>query len=126
MKKLFIILASLGALLVFLVVIARVTNIYAVYRLPTESNLPTFKVGQNVLGTSLKKPKQGDFIAYKYDNGIWMHRCVALAGDIIELKNAELYINGKEVHEPYVYNEYKMLRKDFARIGVLLSGMKIL
>ncbi len=50
-------------------------------------------------------PKVGDIIVFQYpgDHSIdYIKRCVAVAGDVVQVKNKDLYVNGVERHEPFV------------------------
>ncbi|MGG5462148.1 signal peptidase I [Clostridium sp. B9] len=54
---------------------------------------------------SISSPQRYDIInvyaPYKYDNFL-VKRIIALPGDIIEIDNSSLYINGEEIHENYI------------------------
>src|SRR3989339_343653 len=57
---------------------------------------------------SLKQPKRGDIIVFEYPNDTskdYIKRCMGLPGDIIEVKEKKLYINGKMMDEPYVVHK---------------------
>jgi signal peptidase I len=50
-------------------------------------------------------PKHGDILVFVYPQDHskdFIKRCIGLPGDVIELKNADLYLNGKKQDEPYV------------------------
>ena len=53
----------------------------------------------------MHKPQRGDLVIFAYPNDttkIWVKRCIGIPGDVIELKNAVLYVNGAAQVEPYV------------------------
>ena len=52
----------------------------------------------------IREPKRGDIIVFKSpsDGRDFIKRCVAVAGDTLEVRNRRLYINGKEQIEPFV------------------------
>ncbi|MDD3886770.1 MAG: signal peptidase I [Victivallaceae bacterium] len=49
------------------------------------------------------KPKRGDVVIIRYSDKIYyLKRVVALAGETVEFRNGELYVNGARQQEPYV------------------------
>lgn len=51
-----------------------------------------------------RKPKQGEIVifVYPYVRKYFVKRCIALAGDTVEVKHKVVYVNGKSLYEPYV------------------------
>jgi signal peptidase I len=50
-------------------------------------------------------PRRGDVVVFKYPNQPrrdFIKRCVALAGDLVEVRDKVLYIDGEAQDEPYV------------------------
>ncbi len=77
-----------------------------IYKIPTPSSEPTIKVGSIVFTSTLQQPEPGNTVAYKSEyvdtlnpyakpGEIHLHRMVADEGDVLEMKNALLYRNGK-------------------------------
>lgn len=61
-------------------------------------------------------PQRGDIAVYapvKKKGNIYIRRIVGLPGDIVEIKDAVLVVNGQKVEEPYVLAENK--REPFSR-----------
>ncbi|MBD3366662.1 MAG: signal peptidase I [Candidatus Eisenbacteria bacterium] len=57
----------------------------------------------------IREPERGDIIVFEYPDPDprsrkenYVKRCIGLPGDVIELKNNVLYINGERVEEDYV------------------------
>ncbi|GIO06290.1 signal peptidase I S [Brevibacillus reuszeri] len=51
----------------------------------------------------LQDPKPGDIIVFHAEQKRdYIKRVIAVAGDTVEVKNDELYVNGKLVEEPYL------------------------
>lgn len=50
-----------------------------------------------------RDPKKGEIIAFAspFENKTLVKRCVAVAGDTVEIINKSLYVNGKQQHEVY-------------------------
>ncbi len=51
-----------------------------------------------------RKPERGEIIIfiYPYTKKYFVKRCVAIAGDTVEMRNKKFYVNGKNPYEPYV------------------------
>ena len=50
------------------------------------------------------EPKRGDIVVLKYvDRTYFLKRVVALAGDTVEFRNGDLYVNGVKQDEPYLH-----------------------
>lgn len=51
----------------------------------------------------VREPKPGDIIVFHAEKTRdYIKRVIAVAGDTVEVKNDQLYINGKRVEEPYL------------------------
>ncbi|MCR4437748.1 MAG: signal peptidase I [bacterium] len=70
-----------------------------IYGVRTPSSLPLVKAKiPHTRLPAIKQPKRGEVIVFKYplDERLdYIKRCVGLAGDTIEVRNGDLYINGK-------------------------------
>lgn len=112
----------------WLIIIAVVVVLRAVfveaYVIPTGSMERTFLVGDALLvnrfiyGIKIpvpfsgyqipvipgKKPQRGDIVVFKYpfENKDFVKRCVAVAGDTVQIVNKILYINNARIKEPYI------------------------
>jgi len=78
---------------------------------PSESMVPTIKVGDRLLVNKFiyyfKKPTRGDIVVFKPPQALnakydYVKRVIGLPGDKVEIRESKLYINGKEINEPYV------------------------
>lgn len=81
------------------------------YRIPSESMADTLRPGDRVLVNRmvyrLHDPRRGDVIVFRYPHDpavIFIKRVVGLPGDILEVRDGRLYVNGREVEEPYVHH----------------------
>lgn len=123
MKKRYIVLLCIAGLLPVVWIVARLTNAFQVYRLPTTSNYPTFTVGQIVYGSNLVAPQRFDFITYRAETPtmgkqIFTHRLCGIEGDNIEIKNGLLYINGIRADSSLnLAHYYFMNRQEFQRLN---------
>ena len=90
------------------------------YKIPSGSMLPTLEIGDHIFvnkflygfmipGTTIKffqwrRPRQGEVIVFKYPDDTskdYIKRVIGVPGDVIDVKNDELYVNGKR--QPAVY-----------------------
>lgn len=112
--------AEWGILIVAALVIAIVirTFVFQAFYIPSESMVPTLKVGDRVLVNKLSyrlhDPRRGDIIVFKAPKGAataeikdLVKRVVGLPGETIEGKDGLIYIDGKPLSEPYLPDDVK-------------------
>jgi signal peptidase I len=64
---------------------------------------PTLETGEIVLAIKNVRFKSGDIIAFYYNNKILLKRVIGNSGDQIFIDtDGTVYVNGKELNEPYV------------------------
>ncbi|MEG1501830.1 MAG: signal peptidase I [Synergistaceae bacterium] len=89
------------------------TFIIQAFWIPSGSMIPTLEVGDRVLVLKFwyKLPgidlKRGDIVVFKYPvdpRRDFVKRIVGLPGDKVEIKDGTVFINDKELFEPYVKN----------------------
>src|ERR1700742_393244 len=115
------VLATFRSLLEFLVVaLFALTFILQPFRIPSESMVPTLRVGdflmvdkqsyepEGALSWMLPPSNihRGDLVVFHYPVDPSMHlvkRIVAVAGDRVRLKHGRVWINGQPVQEPYAF-----------------------
>jgi len=112
-----------AALAVVLVVHTFVFNLSTV---KGNSMLPTLEDGEwlfiNKIGFRLGKPGRGDIVILKDPQGTLgfreylVKRIVALPGETVEAREGILYVNGREVYEPYT--DAKIEDGDFGPVTV--------
>jgi signal peptidase I len=106
-KRIAIPLAISLAAVVGLFAMARITGMLQWYTASTAANEPAIKMNSRVFATNLRTPKRYDFIAFKTDQQVMVskgailciYRLVGLPGDVVELRNAVLYVNGTNADE---------------------------
>ncbi len=93
----------------------------SVFTIPSGSMLNTIQIGDYILVSKLSYglklpitdtwiykgdgPQYGDIIVFKYPKNPsvdYIKRVVGLPGDVIEVRNKQLYRNGEAVHEDYI------------------------
>ncbi len=94
-----------------LITVAAVAVLVAVLFLPVlrifgTSMDPTLMEGDIVVSVKYSKFKQGDIVAFYYNNKILVKRMVAGPGDWVDISpDGTIFVNGKELIEPYVFNK---------------------
>jgi signal peptidase I len=115
------VLATLRSLLEFLVVaLFALTFILQPFRIPSESMVPTLRVGDFLMVdkqsyepegalSALLPPSaihRGDLVVFHYPVDPSMHlvkRVVAVPGDRVRMRHGRLWINGQPATEPYAF-----------------------
>jgi signal peptidase I len=77
--------------------------------IPTGSMEPTLQPNDRIIVNKItyrfKEPQRGDVIVFKYPLNpkvIYIKRLIAYGGETLEIKNAQIYINGKRIPESYL------------------------
>ena len=107
-KKKSVFRKTLRASLYALIVVAAVTVLVATLWLPVlriygNSMTPTLNESDIVFSIKRGKIQTGDIIAFYYENKLLVKRCIAGPADWVDIdEDGTVYINGKELVEPYV------------------------
>ena len=99
------------------------------FRIPSESMRDTLLVGDflfvnkfeygpkipftHVRLPGLRQPRHGDVIVFQYPQDPskdFIKRCIATAGQTLQVKNKDLWLDGKKLNEPYVIHTDPNLR----------------
>ena len=79
------------------------------FKIPSGSMKQTLLIGDHILVNKFlyhfTKPKLFDIVVFKYpweDNRDFIKRVIALPGDRVEIRNRQVYVNGRQLAEPYV------------------------
>jgi len=84
------------------------SNYVQAFKIPAASMVPTLLIGDHILvdrHMAARNPSRGDLIVFEYPEDPskdFIKRVVAVAGDTVEIRNKVLFVNGKEVQEPYI------------------------
>jgi len=110
--------------IVLAVILIRAYVIQA-YKIPTGSMEDTLLIGDFLFATKFNyglqvpfrnkmifkwnQPERGEIIIFRFplERKDFVKRCIAVAGDTVEIMSKVLYINGKRVEEPYVIHTDK-------------------
>ena len=75
------------------------------YRQRASSMEPAIPADSSLIVVKAKSAARGDVIAFRYPldrNVTYLKRVVAAGGDVVEIRDRVLFVNGKKVDEPYV------------------------
>ena len=87
------------------------TFVFEPYEIPSGSMRTTIVEGDMVFSQKLSyymgEPQAGDIVTFEdpsNENRVLIKRCIAVAGQEIDIRNGELYIDGVVQEEPYTNN----------------------
>lgn len=64
---------------------------------------PTIQEGEIILSVKTKHFKQGDIVAFYYNNKVLVKRVIALPGEWVNIDaNGNVYVNNTKLNEPYI------------------------
>ncbi|MBI5640563.1 MAG: signal peptidase I [Nitrospirae bacterium] len=110
----------------FLIAMVIRTFVIQAFKIPSGSMIPTLQIGDHILvnkfalGTpvdipftninlfrmpGLREPKKGDIVVFKYPEDPkrdFIKRVIGAAGDVIESRDKNVYVNGRRLIEPYI------------------------
>ena len=105
-KKTSIIIAVSISAVFLLFLTARMTGMLNYYSIPTQSNRPAIDKGDIIFTSNLVKPAINDMICFRHTETMfekkevtYVFRMVATGGDKVEIRNGDLYLNGKRADE---------------------------
>jgi signal peptidase I len=78
----------------------------------SQSMLPTIPVGHVIVTSAWpyfgRQPKIGDIVVFQYPPNpsvLYAKRIAAIGGQVLEIHNCVVYVDGQVLHEPYVDSE---------------------
>lgn len=114
MREIFSYVIIIAAAVLIYVVISNFVIINA--NVPTRSMVPTINADDRLLGFRLAylfaEPERGDVVIFRHqcyadeEPELLVKRIIGMPGDIIEIRDNELYINGILYNEPYLPDVY--------------------
>ena len=105
-----------------LVTVAALAVLIATIWLPVlqiygNSMTPTLKAGDMVVSVSKKNLKQGDVVAFYYNNKVLVKRVIATSGQWVNVdKKGNVTVDGKKLNEPYLQKG----EKDYGETNIKL------
>ena len=97
--------------------------VFQAFKIPTGSMEDNLKVGDHIIVNKfiygpvprpwlkafpLRDIKRGDIIVFRYPlqpDTDFVKRAIGLPGDVVEIHNKKVFINGRELDEPYVVHD---------------------
>jgi len=121
-------------LIIAIVIFAGLQLIVQDYIIEQYSMEPSFQEGQRVLVSKvvykLNEPERGDVIVfhppppYSPKATPFIKRIIGLPGDTVEIKMGSVYVNGSQLHEPYIkespkytFHQYKIPEDNYFVLG---------
>ena len=72
------------------------------------SMTPNLKAGDMVVSVSSKNLKQGDVVAFYYNNKVLVKRVIATSGQWVNIdEDGNVYVDGEKLDEPYLSDDEK-------------------
>lgn len=73
------------------------------------SMTPNLKAGDMVVSVSSKNLKQGDVVAFYYNNKVLVKRVIATSGQWVNIdEDGNVYVDGEKLDEPYLSDDEKV------------------
>jgi signal peptidase I len=98
------------SLVIFLLIRVVIQN----YRIESHSMEPNFREGQFILVNKLAfkfgEPSRGEVIVFHNPGNIeedYIKRVIGLPGDVVEVRDQTVYVNGQVLAEPYATNPFR-------------------
>lgn len=105
------------------VIYSNPNNIQA-YRMPAGSMSPTIQPEDRVLVDKViyieSKPQRGDLIIFRYPldpDRDFIKRLIAFGGETVEVKEGNIYVDGKLITDPRIKNIFYYNRGDYGQSG---------
>ncbi len=98
----------------FILALMILTFVARAFKIPSGSMIPTLKVGDKIFVNrfiyNFRGPQRGDVIVFIYPGGEnhrkdYIKRVIGLPGDIVEIRDPDIYINGELLREPRIVRE---------------------
>lgn len=103
---------TIGTMLIILIIIR--SFLFTTISVNGDSMYPTFENKDRVIVSKISDIEHSDMVVFDAPDADaqYIKRVIGLPGDSIEMKDDTLYINGKEVEEPYLEENKKAVNPD--------------
>lgn len=119
MKKAALFIGIFFGVIFLLWVVGRLTNLFQFFSATSTANEPTIPMDKNFFASRLKSPQLFDFICYQTEDELMgkyiaIHRVCGMPGDTVQLRNGDLFVNGRAVDQTLTLRHlYRMHQKDY-------------
>lgn len=76
---------------------------------PTGSMIPTIEINDHLMINRIplyyRDPKPGEIVVFHESGKELIKRVIAVPGDLYDIKDGKVYINDKQLDEPYLYEQ---------------------
>jgi signal peptidase I len=105
-----------------LVALFLITFVVRTFYIPSESMVPTLQDRDvllvNEFAYRFGAPRRGDIVVFTppiASTSSFIKRVIAVPGDTLRVQNGHVYVNGKQLHEPYIAQapEYNLSVKNY-------------
>jgi len=98
--------------------VVRWTGMFQFYKIPTTANEPGYSPGDWIYVSNLSEPNLLDFVVFENENGeVFTFRLCGKSGDLIELRNGVLHVNGKNKDAKLTLNFiYQLNESDYNKL----------
>jgi signal peptidase I len=120
-----------GESIVIAFILAMIIRTFVVqaFKIPSGSMRPTFMEGDRILVSKFiykfKEPQIGNIVVFKYPEDKrkdFVKRMIAVGGQTVEIKEGDIYINGKLVMDPQVVKDvYYYNRGDYGQMDQVIN-----
>jgi signal peptidase I len=104
--------------LIALIIISGCSTSYRPVRMEGNSMLPTIKDGDRMfIETNIGELKRGDIITFLYPkdtNKRYVKRVIGLPNETVTISEGKIYINDKELEEPYLDQKFNQAKSNLA------------
>ncbi len=116
-----------------LIALFLITFVIRTFYIPSGSMVPTLQRGDVVLVNEIayrfSTPRRGDVVVFKppiASSSEFIKRVIAVPGDTFAVRNGRVYVNGKQLKEPYIAQtpSYSMTVKNYGIYVDNGSGME--
>lgn len=101
-------LALTGLALVLFLAALMSGRLFRTYRVPSAAMVPTLPVGVSIVVRPTSTAARREIVTFRYpkdEKVIFAKRVVAIGGDVVEIRQKRLFVNGAEVVEATAYHD---------------------
>lgn len=102
MKKIFRIITLIIILILGALIYLFLMGDLMIFRIKGTSMTPLLYQNDLVISFKMKEYKRQDVVVFNYNNSKSIKRVIGLANEKVDINNKKVYIDGKELEEPYI------------------------
>lgn len=119
--------------IVIAVILALIVRAFVVqaFKIPTGSMKPTLNENNRIFVNKyiyrFKDPQRGDIVVFKYPEDLkkdFIKRLIATGGETVEIKDGNIFIDGKQADNPIINSIYYYNRGEYGGVGQKITVPK--